>query len=85
MMSAPARRSILVRGAAWTVKLSNFAYLFKTAFSKELLLGYQGRHAEQLFLRFSGLKFEKKYYKSRPSVTTGCKTKQFRFKLSCKP
>jgi len=28
------------------------------------------------FLQLSGLKFEKKYYKNRPSVTNGCKTKE---------
>jgi len=27
-------------------------------------------------LRLSGLKFETNYYKSRPSITKGCKTKQ---------
>jgi len=32
-------------------------------------------HVQQLFLRFSGLRFGKILIKDRPSVTKGCKTK----------
>jgi len=49
IVSAAARRSILVGGgAAWSTKLSIFAYLFQKFFNKELI-GYQGMHVEQLF------------------------------------
>jgi len=36
----------------------------------------QTMSVEQLFLRLSGLKLEKSYYKNRPSFSKGCETKQ---------
>src|SRR6218665_783039 len=62
------------RIAAWAVKFFNFVYLFQNFFSKEFC--YQGMHVEQLYFAAVCPQIRKYYYRNRPSVIKGCKTKQ---------
>src|SRR6218665_2549496 len=60
-------------GTAWVLKFSNFAYTCFKSFFQAKNFCYQDRLCNvcmlnNCFLLLSGLKFEKKYYKSRPKL-----------------